>query len=168
MSSTVPEEEEEDEEAITILTSAVVVIGAEQAAIQRAECRKPTRRYLCRPELLPDPRRDTPWQVLYDSRNGRAYITTMGINVATFDYILHHGFAAQWNENAIPCSDTNSSGNPRSWTPFTHSRGGSRACISFPHICYARHRSTTHFCPCSCNSRPLPLVCPHHSTRRVA
>lgn len=58
-----------------------------------------------RSDLLPDPRRATPWQALYQSQNDRAYITTMGFNVATFNYILESGFTEHWNTNTIPRSD---------------------------------------------------------------
>jgi len=44
-----------------------------------------TRNYLCRPQLQPDPRNNTPWQVLFNSRNDRAFITTMGFDVETFE-----------------------------------------------------------------------------------
>ena len=32
-------------------------------------------------DLLPDPRTDTPWQVLYHSQNDHGFITTMGFDV---------------------------------------------------------------------------------------
>ncbi|TFK80251.1 hypothetical protein K466DRAFT_452479, partial [Polyporus arcularius HHB13444] len=68
------------------------------------------RRYLRRAQLLPNPRRDTPWQALYESHDDRAYITTMGINVDTFHYILDHGFARKWNRHPIPRADANPGG----------------------------------------------------------
>ena len=88
------------------------MIGTEEARIHRAEQRLPSRRYLHRPQLLPSPRVNTPWQVLYDSCDDRAYIMTMGIDCATFDYILQNGFAEQWDSFPIPRPDTNQNGNP--------------------------------------------------------
>lgn len=71
------------------------------------------RLYLCRAELMPNPRFDTPWHQLRQSRNDRAYITTMGVDVATFDKLLLSGFAQAWDTTAIPRSDTDPQGNAR-------------------------------------------------------
>ncbi|KAI0708974.1 hypothetical protein C8Q76DRAFT_95115 [Earliella scabrosa] len=107
------EDEDEDYDMICLAAVAVTVMGAEEARLRRAERRNPSRRYLRRPQLLPNPRRDTPWQVLYDSHDDRAYITTMGINCATFEWILQQGFAERWNSSTIPRPDANPSGFPR-------------------------------------------------------
>ena len=37
--------------------------------------------------------------------NDRAFITTMGIDVATFEHVLNEGFAEMWNMTAIPRND---------------------------------------------------------------
>lgn len=37
----------------------------------------------------------------------------MGIDVATFDYLLEAGFAAIWDSTSIPRTDANPSGQPR-------------------------------------------------------
>ena len=60
-----------------------------------------------------DPRQNTPWQVLYDSRDDCAFITTMGINCATFDDILDSGFREHWESSSIPPADANPGGAPR-------------------------------------------------------
>ncbi len=104
------EEEDSEYERIALAGLAVAFACAEEARISRAERRQPGRHHLRRPQLLPNPRSNTPWQALYESRDDRAYITTMGINVDTFHYILNHGFAHEWNHNAIPRSDTNPDG----------------------------------------------------------
>lgn len=106
-------EEEEELHELGLLAAAVSVLGAEEARIHRAAVRLPTRRYLRRPQLLPNPRYDTPWQALYESHDDRAYITTMGINCEAFEYILDSGFRDAWNSAAIPRSDTNPHGVPR-------------------------------------------------------
>ncbi|KAI0364883.1 hypothetical protein BV20DRAFT_1104821 [Pilatotrama ljubarskyi] len=54
-----------------------------------------------------------PWQVLYNTRDDRAFITTMGLDCAMFDLILQSGFAERWNQSTIPREDTNPHGQPR-------------------------------------------------------
>ncbi|KAI0367629.1 hypothetical protein BV20DRAFT_981169, partial [Pilatotrama ljubarskyi] len=104
-------DEELEEEAA--LAAAVVIFGAEMGRQRRIEARFPHRRYLRRPQLLPDPRENTPWQVLYNTRDDRAFITTMGLDCAMFDLILQSGFAERWNQSTIPREDTNPHGQPR-------------------------------------------------------
>jgi hypothetical protein len=62
--------------------------------------------YLRRAELLPSPRLTSAWQSIYQSREDRAYIQVLGINVATFDYLLASGFEHAWNTRAITWTDT--------------------------------------------------------------
>jgi hypothetical protein len=104
-------EAEEDRLEIVAGALAIVVGGAEIAREFRNERRRETRQYLVRGELLPNPRVATPWQVLYESRNDRAYITTMSFDVKTFDYILET-FQHTWLSTPIPRTDTNGAGNP--------------------------------------------------------
>jgi len=73
-------EEEMDvlnDEEDTRMVAATLVAGIELARLDRIEARNPGRHYLCRPQLLPNPRLNTPWQTLYESQNDRAFITTM-------------------------------------------------------------------------------------------
>jgi hypothetical protein len=102
------EEDMADETLFCQATAAAMIIylGAEQSRLLRAERRQPSRLYLCRPQLLPNPRINTPWQRLYHSRSDRAYITTMGVNVDTFDKILESGFSELWHGSPIPRDDT--------------------------------------------------------------
>src|SRR5687767_5501823 len=79
------EHEEEEEELRAIAAVGLVVYGLEQARQHRAKCRFERRLYLTRPDLLPNPRADTPWQALYESQNDHAFITTMGFDVAAFN-----------------------------------------------------------------------------------
>ncbi|KAI8981129.1 hypothetical protein BD414DRAFT_90259 [Trametes punicea] len=95
------------------LLAGTLLLGVQDFQHRRSENRNPSRRYLRRPQLLSNPRRNTPWQVLYESRDDRAYITTMGIDCATFDYVLHNGFAQRWNSTTIPRADTSRNGMPR-------------------------------------------------------
>ena len=107
------EEDDDELEFLALVIAGMVVVGAEETRTHRAERRQPSRRYLRRPQLLPNPRQDTPWQILYNSHDDRAFITTMGIDSATFHYILSHGFAETWNNTPIPRPDANPNGSPR-------------------------------------------------------
>ncbi|KAE9404399.1 hypothetical protein BT96DRAFT_801786, partial [Gymnopus androsaceus JB14] len=68
--------------------------------------------YLTRPQLMPDPRLESPWIRLWKGQEDRAFITTMGFDVRTFRFILEH-FAEIWNHTPIPQNDVSSGGNPR-------------------------------------------------------
>ncbi|KIJ27147.1 hypothetical protein M422DRAFT_191354, partial [Sphaerobolus stellatus SS14] len=68
--------------------------------------------YLQRHDLLKNPRGSTPWQRLYHGQNNRAFITTMGFDIVTFN-ILMNMFAPVWNTNPIPHEDTKAGGVPR-------------------------------------------------------
>ena len=85
-----------DEEFNTHLGAALLITGADVGRLLCNERRNPTRNYLCRPQLQPNPRTGTAWQVLFNSENDHAYITTMGFNVDTFELIIQAGFAERW------------------------------------------------------------------------
>lgn len=104
--------DEEFEEHI-IACAGLIVYGLEEARRLRSERRFLRRLYLTRPNLLPNPHQSTPWQVLYESQNDRAFITTMGFDVKTFHKILDHGFRDLWNTLAIPRRETNIDSRPR-------------------------------------------------------
>ncbi|CAA7260123.1 unnamed protein product [Cyclocybe aegerita] len=108
-------EEEADEEywEMGAASLGVIVGGAEISRQLRNERRRETRQYLTRPELLENPWIATPWTSLYDSRSDCAYITIMGFDVATFDFILESGFVQTWLSTPIPRTDTSHSGDPR-------------------------------------------------------
>ncbi|KIO23649.1 hypothetical protein M407DRAFT_15528 [Tulasnella calospora MUT 4182] len=86
----------------------VVMLGA-QSRHERIRQRFQQRLYLTRPVLLPNPRYATPWIHLYESKDNRAYITTMGFNVATFEFLQTSGFSDVWDSTPIPQADTSSS-----------------------------------------------------------
>jgi hypothetical protein len=118
----IQQEEEDDEDAheqeleqsAALAAVALMVIGGEESRRLRTERRQPSRLYLCRPQLLPNPRKDTPWQVLYQSQSNRAFITTMGFDVDAFEHIIKSGFARMWYERSIDRSDRDmTTGNPR-------------------------------------------------------
>ena len=109
------EEEEENEDYVMEAAAATLLIyaGAEESRLARARNRQPNRLYLCRPQLCPNPHIDTPWQHLYNSRSDRAFITTMGFDVQTFESILLAGFAEKYYASAIPRNDVDSVGASR-------------------------------------------------------
>jgi len=96
-----------------VACAGIIVHGLEEARRIRTERRLERRLYLTRPDLLPNPRADTPWQILHRGRNNRAFITTMGFDVRTFELILEEGFARVWESTPIPRSDVPSSSAPR-------------------------------------------------------
>jgi hypothetical protein len=78
------EDEIQDEQLMAGTAMAILVLGAIESHRLRTE-------RLCRPQLARNPRGPTAWQILYNSRNDRAYITTMGFDVfhsmATLDLV---------------------------------------------------------------------------------
>jgi len=107
------QEIDDDQEALAAAALSVIVIGTMESHRRRVQQRHPSRLYLCRPQLLPNARINTPWQRLKNSRSDRAFITTMGFDVQTFEDILTAGFGRCWNETPIPREDTNNTGPPR-------------------------------------------------------
>jgi hypothetical protein len=94
-------EDDDDEMDLERLATAagIILLGAEEACILHAERRKNSRLYLCRPQLLPNPRLDTPWQALHASCNDRAF--TMGFDVRTFEAIIDAGFGTAWYSTPV-------------------------------------------------------------------
>jgi hypothetical protein len=90
-----------------------VIEGVLRRRQQRIDRRNMHRTYLTRPDLNPNPRFGTPWQHLHSRRDNRAYITTMGVDVITFEHLLASGFALTWDTNPIPRGDVESTGVPR-------------------------------------------------------
>lgn len=108
-------DEEEEDLMMTGAFLATFLSGIFMSHTDRIQHHNPSRLYLCRPQLLPNPRIGTPWQQLLASEDDRAYITTMGFDVVTFNFLLYGPgrFAEQWNSFTIPRDDTSSTGNPR-------------------------------------------------------
>jgi hypothetical protein len=81
----------DDELYNTQLSAALLISGAQEAQTSAVSVAT----YLRRPQgpqLQPNPRVDTPWQVSFSSKNDRAFITTMGFDVVTFKLIVMSGF----------------------------------------------------------------------------
>ncbi|KAJ3536314.1 hypothetical protein NMY22_g6087 [Coprinellus aureogranulatus] len=107
------QQEEEMERAVVSGLTTALVGGAVIAHENRKARRRKTRRKLLRAHLLKNPRVDTPWQALYHSQDDRAFITTMGIDVNTFKYVLNSGFRKRWDDWTIPREDVDLAGQPR-------------------------------------------------------
>lgn len=128
MSMLEEEEEESEDEAEedfqwTAALAAVLLAGAQLDRVTRLDHRRAHQTYLTRPELMQAPRLSSPWQSLYLSRIDRAFITTMGLDVATFDLLLEHGFQEIWERAAIPRTDTSVTGQPRLGAPSLDAAG---------------------------------------------
>lgn len=98
------DEESEYLDQVRLLT-AVLIVGSNEDHAWSVENRRPRRQYLGRMSLLPNPRIGTPWTRLYETHNDRAFITTMGIDTATFHAILEAGFERLWYTQHIPRPD---------------------------------------------------------------
>ena len=70
-------------------------------------------RFLLRRHLLPSPRQNTPWVSIRQSLDDQAYLATMGLDVASFEYILTSGFERWWDTHTIFRQDVDVDGNPR-------------------------------------------------------
>ena len=125
------EDDQEDMDwELTTTTMAAIVAGVLVARQRRVERRHERRLYLTRPQLLPDPRRDTPWQVLYTTKNDRAFITTMGFDTQSFEDILEAGFQGTWTMTPIPRGDTAAAGT--TWGAFFGCRWRAWSCATLP------------------------------------
>ncbi|KAF9484657.1 hypothetical protein BDN70DRAFT_825117 [Pholiota conissans] len=107
------EEDVEEDDYNNHLAIGLLVVGVEAGRLQRVEQRHNSRNYLCRADLPPNPRFRTPWLALFTNRNDRAYITTMGFNVETFNLIVTSGFGQRWLSEPIPRNDAHSGGDSR-------------------------------------------------------
>jgi hypothetical protein len=112
------EYDKELEDAICILLFAVLAGKEVKAAARRA-----TRRYLTREDLLSQGQ-ITPWTALYSNRNDRSFITTLGIDVPTFDFIINNGFARHWREKTIGRTDVETTGKTRPGRRLLDAAGG--------------------------------------------
>ena len=106
------------------LAVAVLIIGSNEDHLWAIENRCPHRQYLGRPNLLPNPCFGTPWRRLYERCEDRAFITTMGVDTATFHAILKAGFGSLWYSHAILRTDTHTAGHPRAGRRLLDAEGG--------------------------------------------
>ena len=78
----------EEEQSAALADVALMIIAAAESPRLCAERRQPSQLSVCRPQPLPNSRKDNPWQVLYQSHSDRAFITTMGFDVDAFTYVI--------------------------------------------------------------------------------
>ncbi|KAF9566075.1 hypothetical protein CPC08DRAFT_740771 [Agrocybe pediades] len=107
----IADEEREEHSRLAILAAGAIIL--ESLENRRLRSARRQRLYLVRPDLLPNPRAGTPWQRLLARNNDRAFITTMGIDVETFQYLLDSGFARAWETTPIPRPDQPMTAAPR-------------------------------------------------------
>ncbi|KAG2755630.1 hypothetical protein P692DRAFT_20869012 [Suillus brevipes Sb2] len=69
----------DDDEILELqaIVAGLLFLSAEEVRLSKIRTHNPSRLYLCRPQLLPNPRVMTPWTQLYESYDNRSYITTM-------------------------------------------------------------------------------------------
>ncbi|KAL0566751.1 hypothetical protein V5O48_015256 [Marasmius crinis-equi] len=123
----VQEQDELDEEfRLHVLCIAALCVGVLENQNRKIRRRNPSRLYLCRPQLMPSPRYNSPWIRLYRSQDDRAFITTMGFDVATFHLLLNGPghFAELWDSTPIPRDDVSSGGEPRIGARSLDATGG--------------------------------------------
>jgi hypothetical protein len=106
---------EDEDNAAAAAFFTIIIISILQAHEARNEQRQRHRLYLRRGELLPNPRIGTPWQRLWESQEDRAFITTMGFDVATFQLLLEGPgrFGDRWENSPIPRNDVSALGASR-------------------------------------------------------
>ncbi|QRW07061.1 DDE superfamily endonuclease [Ceratobasidium sp. AG-Ba] len=86
--------------------------------------RKRVQHTLLRCDLMPNPRLGSDWVILHQGRRDGAYIKVMGIDVATFNYILDSGFKEAWMRNTITRDDVNPAGRSRPGARSLDAAGG--------------------------------------------
>jgi hypothetical protein len=101
------------EECTPLAILGSVAHGVYHRRLELNERRRARRRYLRRHALLPNPGELSSFQQLRRSRDDQGYMTTMSVNMATFEYLLDAGFAHAWNTSTIPREDVNQVGEPR-------------------------------------------------------
>ncbi|KAG8698458.1 hypothetical protein FRC11_014408, partial [Ceratobasidium sp. 423] len=82
-----------------------------------ANCRprRRQRHHLTRPELQQTPMDSSGWQSIYQSHEDRAFIHVLGIDVATFKYLMDSGFCEARDTRPIKQTGTNQAGASHSW-----------------------------------------------------
>ncbi|KAI7944016.1 hypothetical protein MJO28_011544 [Puccinia striiformis f. sp. tritici] len=87
-----------------------VIITMYALGLQGAAGLRQLRTYLTRADLTSS--RNSAWTAMKSARSDRAYVTTMGIDVATFDNLLDR-FEPLWNTITLPRNDVNPNGHPK-------------------------------------------------------
>ncbi|KAK7680228.1 hypothetical protein QCA50_016737 [Cerrena zonata] len=77
--------EDEHNQHQTAALAALLVLGADESC--RLRSARWHHHYLTWLELLPNAQFITPWRHLHQTQSNHAYVTTMGIDITTFQYI---------------------------------------------------------------------------------
>ena len=113
-----------DSDTLTMAAAAAVALCL-YSINEFRERRNQQRLNFRRKELCPNPRVGTPWQQLWASQD-RAFITTMGFDVATFRLILEKpgGLAERRETSSIPRNDVSRQANARPQRRLLDGAGG--------------------------------------------
>lgn len=126
------DDDDEDDTISEVDAAALLLVSVVlDARLRRQEQRAEHRLYLTRPDLAQHPRMGTPWHALHQSLNDRAYITTMGVNVTTFNYLLEEGFQHIWDTTPIPREDVSGHTAPRLWRRSLDAAGALGLCLHY-------------------------------------
>lgn len=91
---------------------------------ERNTRRRDGKNYLTRFDLMPNPLQSTPWTQIRENRQDKAYIVTMGLDVATFEWLLEAGFDTIWSATPIARTDVSQTGAARYLGRSLDSAGG--------------------------------------------
>jgi hypothetical protein len=108
-------QEEEDKDNLIVIV-ALAVLGKPIPI-------RSLRTYLTRQDLAGHPRTSSAWTHLQSIGNDRAFVTVMGIDVATFESLLVP-FDLAWSGTTIPRADVNANGAPQLSRQSLDSAGG--------------------------------------------
>ena len=98
------QQQEEDDDAL------IAIVG--MAILGRPGHMRQVQTYLTRQDLPQNPRLDSAWAFMRNGQNYRAYITTMGLDVQTFELVLAQ-FQIEWDNKIISRDDFNPNGKPQ-------------------------------------------------------
>lgn len=119
---------------IKSLTLGLALAGELEMHQVRVEAQNPARLYPTRADL-PAPTGDTAWQHLLAAQQDRAFITTMGFDIDTFNYILDSGFQRIWDMTLIARRDVNENSVPWTECRLLDAAGGLGLMLHYLHSC---------------------------------
>jgi hypothetical protein len=109
-------QQQEDDDNAAIAIMALALLG-KRVHIQTLKT------YLTCKDLMGNLQTNSAWSHMGLARNDRAFITVMGLDVATFEAILEH-FDKAWTSSTIPRADVNTHGAPKPNQCSLDSAGG--------------------------------------------
>lgn len=112
---------------------ATILMLAKLGCNSKTTRQRTNRHILTRPALMPYPRLESAWLSIYADKEDRSFITTMGIDVDTFHFLLDCGFRAAWTQNPIPHNDVNPRGSTRLGRRSLDAAGGLGLLLHYLH-----------------------------------